>query len=183
MYRGSKIKISSNGLYTYALKCRGQQQDLMERIFLLIGLTSFLTQCQPVALPQTDAGVLNQEIKIGLNQTVTLKENNRTGDSYLGKIKLVQLEDSRCPAHTTCIRQGAVITSLEIATPVDAQVVRLFIGDMMPNDGRNKRNLTADTLLVALKDKVPYQLILKDVLPYPGTSEDAPRAVLLVKRP
>ena len=156
----------------------------MNRIFLFIGLLGFLTQCRSATTPPANAVVINQEFKLGLNQEVTLRENNRSGkNTELGKIKLVNLEDSRCPAHTTCIRQGAVITSLEIATPANAQVVQLFIGDMMPNDSRNKRNLTADTMLVILPDKVKYQLILKAVLPYPGTSADAPRATLLMKRP
>jgi hypothetical protein len=156
----------------------------MKSVFWLLGIMGFLAQCMPAAQSQPTAGLVNQEFKIALNQTVTLKEKNRNGHTILGKIKFVKLEDSRCPVHTNCIRQGAAITSLEIATPIpETQTVRLFIGDMMPNDSRNKRNVTADTLLVELKDKVQYQLILKDVLPYPGTSEAGLQAVLLVKRP
>ena len=156
----------------------------MNSKFLYVGLSIFLWQCQPAALPQTASGVINQEFKIALNQTVTLTEKKLTGKINLGKIKLVRLEDSRCPAHTTCIWQGAVVTSLQIETPApDTQTVRLFIGDMMPRDSRNRRNIAADTLLITLKDKVQYQLILKAVLPYPGTSENAPQAVLLVTRP
>lgn len=149
-----------------------------------MGLAGFIMQCRSTTTSQANTVGINQEFKLALNQQVTLRDNNRTGkNTNLGKIKMVQLEDSRCPAHTTCIRQGAAITALEILTPADARVVRLFIGDMMPQDSRNKRNLTADTLLINLKDKMPYLLILKDVLPYPGTSEDAPHAVLLIKRP
>ena len=161
-------------------------QKIMEKPILFVGIHLLFAQCQPAALPQanTATGVPNQEFKIALNQTVTLLENSRNRNTNLGKIKLVKLEDSRCPAQTTCFRQGAAIISLEIETPIpETQTVRLFIGDFMPNNSRNKRNISADTLLVALKDNVQYRLILKDVLPYPGTSDEAPQAVLLIKRP
>jgi hypothetical protein len=58
----------------------------------------------------------------------------------------------------------------------------MFIGDFMPNDPRNKRNVTADTVTVQLADKANYRLILKKVAPYPGTSEDIPKATLLLER-
>jgi hypothetical protein len=61
--------------------------------------------------------------------------------------------------------------------------VRLFIGDFMPNDPRNKRDQTADTANIDLGAATTqkYELILKQVTPYPGTSTTLPKATLLLK--
>ncbi|WP_157433337.1 hypothetical protein [Adhaeribacter aquaticus] len=49
----------------------------------------------------------------------------------------------------------------------------------MNNDPRNKRNLTADTVALNWNNQT-YQLILKDVTPYPGTSNSIPKATLVI---
>ena len=152
----------------------------MKNIILFATTLLLWGQCRPKEIPQA-ANSLDKELRITLNQTIPLTGSNHTD---LGKITLVNLNDSRCPANAMCVRQGAAITtfSLEAGTG-NQQDGQLFIGDFMPNDARNKRNLTADTMLVQLKDKESYQLILKDVRPYPGTSSEPAEVTFLLKKP
>ena len=134
------------------------------------------SQCRPKQIPQTTSGNRPEAFIINLNQTVTLNEN-------LGEITFSHLDDSRCPANAMCVRQGAAVTTFTIrAKNTEKQTVRLFIGDFMANDPRNKRNQTADTMEVQLEN-YNYQLILKEVMPYPGTSAEGPKATIVVKRP
>ncbi|GEO07419.1 hypothetical protein AAE02nite_50830 [Adhaeribacter aerolatus] len=144
---------------------------------LLLGVAVFLlSHCQPKFISQTTSGNLPEAFKINLNQTVTLNGN-------LGDITFSHLDDSRCPANAVCVRQGAAIASFTIQTKnTEKQTVRLFIGDFMPNDPRNKRSQTADTLAIQLRNN-SYQLILQEIMPYPGTTTEIPKATIIIKKP
>ena len=147
---------------------------------LLTGTVLLLTQCQPKDIPQTEADSLNKEFRINLNQTIALTGKGKTD---LGEITFTHLNDSRCPTNSMCIRQGAAITSFDLQTTTAVkQNVRLFIGDFMPNDPRNRRNRTVDTVEVQLKDKTFYRLILKEVRPYPGTSTEKAEAIMVLEK-
>lgn len=153
----------------------------MKNMLLLAGAGLLLTQCLPREIPQTKSSQLNKILRINLNQKINLKGDNQEN---LGEIIFTHLDDSRCPAHAMCVRQGAAVTSFSIqAQAAEKQDTRLFIGDFMANDPGNKRNRTADTVVVQLKDKARYQLILTAVEPYPGTSTEAPVATILIKKP
>lgn len=90
-------------------------------------------------------------------------------------LQLQKVEDSRCPMNAMCIRQGSAVTTFLVK---DAQgqsaTKQLYLGEALlaPNDRGNR---SADTVTVALGDK-NYQLILRDVHPYPNTSDANPPA-------
>jgi len=148
-------------------------------MILLTAALLLLGQCRPKEIPQAGIHIPDQEIQVSLNQTVSLMGKDKT---KVGEITFADLNDSRCPASAMCIRQGAAVTTFRVTTPGngETQMVRLFIGDYMPNDPRNKRNLTADTITILAGDSIsiPYQLILKQVTPYPGTGPETPQATL-----
>jgi hypothetical protein len=148
-------------------------------LFACAGL--LFIQCQSQKPPTAAVNILNREFRIDLNQTQILTGENK---KPLGEITFTHLDESRCPANVMCVRQGAAVASFALQTAEsEKQNVRLFIGDFMANDPRNRRNRTADTVKVQLKDKAQYQLILKEVMPYPGTSDEVPKATILIKRP
>jgi len=145
--------------------------------FLLLTGAVLCWQCGPKEIPQAQIDMPDKAFLINLDQTVPLMG---AGKIKLGEITFTDLQDSRCPADAMCIRQGAAVTTFRVTTPGngETQIVRLFIGDYMPNDPRNKRNLTADTVTVSAGENTPYQLILKQVAPYPGTGQETPQATL-----
>jgi hypothetical protein len=157
----------------------------MKSTLLIFSALFLFTRCQQDDIPQAGAGVINQQFEIELHKTVTLRST--TGESTqnsLGTIEFSHLDESRCPANAMCMRQGAAVTSFVLRVPEkpEAQTIRMFIGDFMTNDPRGIRNRTADTVAVELANKARYQLILKQVQPYPGTGSGTPKATLLVKQ-
>ena len=153
----------------------------MKNILLLVSAGLLLTHCQTPKIAAATPGILNQEMQISLNQKITLRDDNKKD---LGEITFMHLDESRCPANVRCVRQGAAVTTFSVQTNLaENQNIRLFIGDFMANDSRNRRNLTADTVVVQLNDKNRYQFILTAVVPYPGTSDEAVAATILLKRP
>ena len=153
----------------------------MKNILLLASAVLLLMQCQTSKIAALTPGLLNQEMQISLNQKITLRDDNK---KHLGEITFMHLDESRCPINAMCVRQGAAVTSFALQTNLaENQNIRLFIGDFMANDSRNRRNLTADTVVVQLNDKNRYQLILTAVVPYPGTSNETAAATILLKRP
>jgi hypothetical protein len=166
----------------------------MKSLLIIASTLFLLARCQQNEIPVDGAGllsqqnpatgILNQEFELALHESLVLKSSTRQDENNrLGEITFSHLDESRCPANAMCIRQGAAITTFKI-TPepgAEPQTVRLFVGDFMPNDPRNKRNLTADTVAVQLANKAKYRLILKKVSPYPGTSQDTASATLLLE--
>lgn len=140
--------------------------------------------CQQDSVPAMGTGIINQQFELALQESLVLKGSTRQEESTrLGEITFSHLDESRCPANAMCIRQGAAVTTFKITAPgAETQTVRLFVGDFMPNDPRKKRHQTADTAAVQLANQQTYRLILKKVAPYPGTSEDSPKATLLLER-
>jgi hypothetical protein len=156
----------------------------MKSLFVITSTLLLLSRCQQDEIPVNGTGIINQQFEIALHESLVLKSSTRPDENNrLGKITFSQLDESRCPANAMCIRQGAAVTTFSISTGPDdeVQTIRLFIGDFMANDPRNKRNLSADTVAVQLANKAKYRLILKNVSPYPGTGEDTPKATLLLE--
>ncbi|KAA5543963.1 hypothetical protein [Adhaeribacter rhizoryzae] len=148
-------------------------------IGLLAGAGLLLGQCQSQKIPAA-ATNLNTAFEISLNQKLALTGENQ---KVLGEIIFTQLDDSRCPANAMCVRQGAAVASFTIqAKGAEKQNLRLFIGDFMANDSRNKRNQTADTVMLQLENNGSYELILKAVMPYPGTSNGTPQATIQINK-
>lgn len=153
---------------------------------LLIGVALLFANCRKDEIAQSSSGILEKEFEIKLNESVTIKSSIRGEENAsIGTIQFSNLEESRCPANAMCIRQGAAVTSFRIITNAsgEAQTVRLFVGDFMADDPRKIRNRSADTVAIQLANKARYQLILKQVMPYPGTTtkHETSKATIVVK--
>ena len=155
---------------------------MMRKIIWFFAAMFLVGACHKKEVLQLSSGPFNQEWELNVNEKIEIKDNKELAGAT---ITFLNLNDSRCPANAMCIRQGAAITTFEITTPNPKETikVRLFIGDFMPNDPRNKRNQTADTanLNLGTNPTQKYELILKQVLPYPGTSTEPPKATLVLK--
>lgn len=77
------------------------------------------------------------------------------------------LEDSRCPANTICVWQGAARAQFRVFTGQQIHTIWLSTIDMGPH-------YKTDTTLAG------YHLKLVNILPYPGTAPGNPVAVLKV---
>lgn len=165
----------------------------MKPFFLMAGVLLLLSGCRKEQLAVKAAGtmnqhaeaIINQQFEIKLNESLVLKSStNDQENNTLGVIEFSVLNDSRCPANAICMRQGAAVTTFKVTGEAGtaSQSLRLFIGDFMANDPRSTRNRTADTVVVQLANKARYQLILKKVTPYPGTSQETPKATLLLEK-
>ena len=156
----------------------------MKTAFLFVSSLLLLIKCQKDESDTVGPANLDQEFEIALNESVKIKGSSDAEEGQdIGTIEFSHLDESRCPANAMCIRQGAAVTTFRIFTNAfkEAQTVRLFIGDFMANDPRGIRNRTADTVAVQLASKAKYILILKKVSPYPGTSDNTPKAMVTVK--
>jgi hypothetical protein len=160
--------------------------SLLMKLPVLIASTLFLLfRCQQEDISANGTGIINQQFEIRLHESLVLRSSTGPDEgNRLGEIAFPHLDETRCPANAMCIRQGAAVTTFSLTTEPgsEPQTIRLFVGDFMPNDPRNKRNRTADTVSVQLANKAYYRLILKKVQPYPGTSGETPRATLLLER-
>ena len=157
----------------------------MKSLLVIASTLLLLSRCQQDDIPVNGTGIISQQFEIELHESLVLKSStDEDENNKLGEITFSHLDESRCPANAMCIRQGAAVTTFKLTTQpgAETQTVRLFIGDFMPNDPRNKRHLSADTVAVQLANKAKYRLILKQVAPYPGTSENTPKATLLLER-
>lgn len=158
----------------------------MKSLLVIASSVLLLSHCQHEDISENRMAIFQQQFEIALHETLTLKGSTQPDENnQLGEITFSHLNESRCPANANCIRQGAAVTTFSITSGPGAepQTIRLFIGDFMANDPRNKRNLSADTAEVQLADKSRYRLILKNVSPYPGTGGGTPKATLLLERP
>ncbi|WP_192822348.1 hypothetical protein [Rufibacter sp. LB8] len=102
---------------------------------------------------------------------LTTQKNLQLGGATL---KLLQIEDSRCPMNANCIRQGSAIAHVQLLEINGSASVtkQLYLGDALEApDNRGPR--AADTVEVGLSGK-NYQIILSEVQPYPNTSDPNP---------
>lgn len=90
-------------------------------------------------------------------------------------LQLQQVEDSRCPMNAMCVRQGSAIATFLVQDAKGQSVTRrLYLGEALPApDDRGTRS--ADTVHVLLGEK-KYALILREVQPYPNSSDVTPPA-------
>ncbi|WP_207433923.1 hypothetical protein [Sabulibacter ruber] len=88
-------------------------------------------------------------------------------------LTLQKAEDSRCPMNAMCIRQGSVITQVQVKDAQGNNATKiLYLGDALTAP-ENRGVRSADTVNVALGSKT-YRLILTEVQPYPNTSDPNP---------
>ncbi|RIV21206.1 hypothetical protein DYU11_17425 [Fibrisoma montanum] len=106
---------------------------------------------------------------------VAASQSARVGED--ATLQIEKIEDSRCPANVVCVRFGNANVFYLLSQGTESREGILCLGDCgVPQK-------TQDSTTVQLGTE-RYQLILKEVRPYPGTSpvEVKPEAVIQVKR-
>ena len=111
------------------------------------------------------------DIATSKEETVTLPVNGRATVCRRVMLHVNSIEDHRCPAKVTCFWEGQANVQLVLSKTTASSPVKLIIG-----------GLPEDTAQVTLVNNV-YTVVLKGVIPYRGTSNAQPRAVIQVTCP
>lgn len=155
------------------------------KILIAFLLLLALPKCTQEETSVASRGSLNQEITITLHETIQLTGNsaeNFRADKL--RVTFTELNDSRCPLNAMCLRAGSAVTQFRLERGQgQASPVPLVIGDALPTDTRQLRHRAADTVLVSIAHAT-YQVILKQVTPYPCTScpdQPTPQATIQVR--
>ncbi len=156
----------------------------MKTLFISLLALLLFTQCTKQDLPITSRSNLNQVADISLNQIIELADPAEgTANKDKVRITFTELNDSRCPMNAFCIRSGSAVARFRLAqNQQQSKEIELVIGDALPTDTRKLRHRSADTILVAV-GRNKYQLILKNVTPYPCTdcpNQETPKASIAV---
>ncbi|NEU08205.1 hypothetical protein GZH53_07770 [Flavihumibacter sp. R14] len=141
----------------------------------IIAFATFLTVCTLVAstckkdgLPAPQDVELNSPFKIPLNGKVLINSENI-------ELRVSEITDSRCPKNVQCVWAGNAKVKLNVRRPEAPDKQYSFcIGQC------ETRYQKADTLQIEYEDK-PYNLILTDVKPAPGTEQGTKSAVLILQ--
>lgn len=138
-------------------------------LLLLLGLS--LQQCSdetPVLF------TLNQEFEAQEAQLITLELEHNQGHITLQVLKIAE---SRCPSDVVCVRFGEVTVKVGVSGIEEIlKTVDLCIGDCPQ---LNKGVIIADTVAVEIDGK-DYAVILKDVVPFPSTTnQNLPKEAIL----
>ena len=110
--------------------------------------------------------------ELNLEERIILPKNNK---ALL--IRLVGINDSRCPADVQCIWAGNAIVNLMLSVKEADSEIALGIGQY--ENGFK----TSDTVKVSLNNNT-YSVILQEVKPYPrkGIKSEKKKAILRVKK-
>ncbi len=94
-----------------------------------------------------------------------------TGDKLT--FRLVDLNDSRCPANVVCVWAGEATTNVELElNGQKAQAALKLAGD--------RKQGVSDSTSVTVGTR-SFTVLLRDVLPFPGTSSETPKATFVVR--
>jgi len=136
-------------------------------LLLLLGLS--LQQCSdetPVLF------TLNQEFEAQEAQLITLEleQDHIT-------LQVLEIAESRCPSDVVCVRFGEAMVKVEVSGVQEIpKTIDLCIGDCPQRGGGV---IIEDTVAVEIDDK-DYAIILRDVVPYPTTTNQAkPKEAIL----
>lgn len=94
-----------------------------------------------------------------------------TGDKLT--FRLTDLNDSRCPANVQCVWAGEAKTSVELEFRGGKTGASLKLGG-------DRKSTDSDSVAVAVGGR-SFTVLLRDVQPYPGTTNDTPRATFVVR--
>ena len=124
---------------------------------------------------QPELFTLNQEFQAREAELVTLELENDQGHINL---QVLEITDSRCPSDVVCVRFGEAMVTVGVSGIEEIiKTLDLCIGDCPQ---RNKGVIIADTVAVEIDGK-DYEVILKDVIPYPSTTnQDKTKEAILV---
>jgi len=113
---------------------------------------------------QSDSNSIDAEKFGDTFQAKSGEEAQLSGASASNDLKVIveSITDSRCPEGVNCIRAGNAQIGLTLSKESDRQEVGLCIGcSNRPN------SVEQDTVSVTVASQL-YEVILKDVLPYPA---------------
>lgn len=135
----------------------------MKKVILFVFLTAMGCQSEKI-----DAEQQKLNARAGLNEDFSLKIKQQTQiDGFT--LSFDSVADSRCPANALCIRAGEVTVDLTVN---DTQKIKMCLGDChQVQPSKYKSFVNRDSLELSIQNK-NYLFILKQVTPYPGTSED-----------
>ncbi len=138
-------------------------------LLLLLGLS--LQQCSdetPVLF------TLNQEFQAHETELITLELAQGQGQINL---QVIDITESRCPSDVVCVRFGEAMVKVGVSGIEEIiKTLDLCIGDCPQ---RNKGVIIADTVAVEIDGK-DYAVILKDVVPFPSTTnQNLPKEAIL----
>jgi len=119
---------------------------------------------------------LNQQFEAQEAELVTLE---LAGDQGYIELQVLEINESRCPSDVVCVRFGEAMVEVGVTgTQEILKILDLCIGDCPQRGGEV---IITDTVSVEI-DNISYAVILKDVVPYPTTSnqDQAKQAILEV---
>jgi len=117
---------------------------------------------------------LNQELQAREAELITLELEQDQGHINL---QVLEIAESRCPSDVVCVRFGEAMVTVGVSGIEEIiKTLDLCIGDCPQ---RNKGVIIADTAAVEIDGK-NYAVILKDVVPYPmTTNQNVPKEAIL----
>jgi hypothetical protein len=87
--------------------------------------------------------------------------------------RLVDVSDSRCPANAQCIWAGEAKTSVELDLAGQKAQAQLKLGG-------DRKSANSDSVSVAVGSRA-FTVLLREVLPYPGSSNEPKKATFVVR--
>ncbi|MBC7572511.1 MAG: hypothetical protein H7319_22680 [Spirosoma sp.] len=138
---------------------------LTSALVYLFGISAMLYACKSGEATPTDS------IRLGTNQS------GRLASGVI--VRVDSIRDSRCPSDAVCIWEGNATISLLVSVPSDSTRVKLILGP----DPSKKIAGNSDSMGIQL-DNQAYKVILRDVNPYPTTTNlsQAKTAVVQVSK-
>lgn len=143
-------------------------------LFSSILAVALLTQACNRAEVNPTTSELNKSFSLAKGETTQLQlGTTETPSNDKLTFRLSDLNDSRCPANVTCVWAGEAKTSVELELGGQKGQATLKL------NGDRKQG-TSDSTSVAVGSR-SFVVVLRDVLPYPGTTSDTPKATFVVK--
>ena len=135
---------------------------------------AILTQACNRAEVTPTASELNKNFSLAKGESAQLKlGTTETPSSDKLTFRLTDLADSRCPANAVCVWMGEAKTSVELELGGQKGQATLKLA------GDRKQGVSVSTSVTV--GARSFVVVLRDVLPYPGTTSDTPRATFVVK--
>ena len=123
---------------------------------------------------QPELFTLDQQFEAHESELITLKLEQDQGHINL---QVLEIAESRCPSDVVCVRFGEAMVTVGVSGIEEIiKTLDLCIGDCPQ---RNNGVIISDTVVVEIDGK-NYAVILKDVVPYPSTTnQNVPKEAIL----
>lgn len=136
---------------------------IMLHMRFLVALAITILVVYPYSAASQITSLCSKKVTLGVNQSKKVCCN--------AVLRVNSIQDSRCPVNVQCIWEGQARVKLTLSRNAVSSSVELIIGaQAQPN------------ALIAL-GIYTYSVTLQDVVPYPGTSNTPPKAVITIGCP